>query len=260
MAQFSAFRRAGHPVRLDDLLDEWPDRANVTLARLKERFGERRLPILATNGGRLAVDLDTGVAFDTVRFGEYIDRLASGDPLGAYLASPVDRWLPELAEDMPPPTYCRDAPWRNARLWVSAPQTSVPLHHDVAQNIFIQLEGRKRFLLYPPAASPWLYSHRFRSALPNYSQFDPERPDYDRFPLSREVRPVEVILGPGDAMYLPSRWWHQVRSLDLSLSINFWWADGMVALAVRAAEFVKRTRGLEIYGLEQRLRQQHANG
>ena len=128
------------------------------------------------------------------------------------------------------------------------------MHRDVAHNVFIQLVGRKRFFLYPSAASPWLYSHPFRSGVPNYSPTDPERPDYDAFPLSRAVRPIEVVLGPGDAIYLPSRWWHLVRSLEVSLSVNFWWADGAIALAVRCAEFVKRVRGLEIYGLEQRLR------
>jgi lysine-specific demethylase 8 len=98
-----------------------------------------------------------------------------------------------------------------------------------------------------------LYSNPFRSALPNYSRFDAEKLDYDRFPLSREVAPIEVILQPGDALYLPSRWWHQTCSLDLSASFNFWWADGALALVVRTAEFVKRVRGLEIYGLEARL-------
>jgi Cupin-like domain len=259
MAVFAALRRTGRPVLLDDLLEDWPRRAEVSLPRLRERFADRRLPILSTKGGRLECDVNTGVAFDTMRFGDYIDRLTNGERIDAYLASPVDSWLPELKEDMPPPIYCRDVPWRNARLWLSAPGTSVPLHRDVAQNIFIQLVGRKRFLLYPPAAAPWLYSNRFRSALANYSRVDPERPDYATFPLSRAVQPVEVVLGPGDAMYLPSRWWHHVRSLDVSLSVNFWWADGAVAFAVRAAEFVKRVRGLEIYGLERRLRA-HAAG
>ncbi len=258
--RFNELRAHPRPVRIDGLLDEWPAAARITLARLKERFGDRRLPILAIDEGRLVVDVDRGVAFDALRLGDYLDRLASSESVDGYLAAPVDRWLPEVAEEMPPPTYCRDAPWRNSRLWLSAAQTAVPLHRDVAQNIFVQLEGRKRFLLYPPGASHWLYSHRFRSALPNYSQFDPERPDYEQFPLSRGVEPLEVVLGPGEAMYLPSRWWHQVRSLDLSLSINFWWAEGVVALAVRAAEFVKRMRGLEIYGLERRLRAQHAIG
>jgi hypothetical protein len=260
MERFAIFRRAAQPVLLDGLLADWPNRSGLTLPRLRERFGDRRLPVLATRGGRLACDVKTGVAFDTMRFGDYIDRLTRGEPLDAYLATPLATWLPELLADMPAPSYCRDAPWRNARLWLSPPGTSVPLHRDVAQNIFLQLVGRKRFLLYAPAAAPWLYSNRFRSALPNYSRFDPERPDYQRFPLSRAVRPLEVVLEPGDAMYLPSRWWHQVRSLDLSLSVNFWWADGALALAVRAAEFVKRARSLEIYGLEQALRRRRERG
>jgi hypothetical protein len=120
----------------------------------------------------------------------------------------------------------------------------------VAENIYFQLIGRKRFFLYPPAYTPWLYSYPLRSALPNYSRFDPEAPDYDRFPLSRDVQPLEVILEPGDAMYLPSRWWHQVRSLDVSVSFNFWWAYGTLSLAVRAAEYIKRVRNLEVFGLE----------
>lgn len=243
---------------LDGLVDEWPARADLTLDRLRERFGDRTLPVLHTRGGDLVCDVDKGVSFDTVRFRDYVDRVSSGEAVETYLAAPVATWLPELARDLPAPIYCRDAPWQNMRLWLSAPGTTVPLHHDVAQNIFCQLVGRKRFLLYPAAASPWLYSHRFRSALANYSQFDPERPDHARFPLSRGLEPLEVVLGPGDAMYLPTRWWHHVRSLDVSLSVNFWWAEGPVALAVRAAELVKRRRGLEIYGLEQRLRAQQA--
>lgn len=251
-------RRVGRPILLDGLVDSGAH-SMISIARLRERFADRRVPVLATEGGRLVHHVDRGVVFDTVRFADYVDQVTSGQPMRTYLASPVDRWLPELKDDIPPPLYCRDVPWRNARLWLSAPGTSVPLHRDVAQNIFIQLEGRKRFLLYPPAAAPWLYSNRFRSALPNYSRFDPEQPDYARFPLSRAVRPLEVVLGQGDAIYLPSRWWHQVRSLDASLSINFWWADGAVAVAVRAAEFVKRVRGLEIYGLERRVRPHPAN-
>lgn len=254
MAAFQAIRRAGRPVLLDGLLADWPDPAGLSVARLRERFGDRRLPVLATDEGRVTVDVAKGVAFDTVRFADYVDRLTSGARMDAYLATPLDAWLPELKAEMPPPPYCRDAPWQNTRLWLSRPGTAVPLHRDVAQNIFYQLVGRKRFLLYPPAASPWLYSNPIRSALANYGRFDPTRPDYARHPLSRAVLPVEVVLEPGDVLFLPSRWWHHVTSLDLSLSLTFWWADGPIALAVRAAELVKRLRGLEIYGLERRLR------
>lgn len=253
-AQFDAFRRAGRAVLLDGLLEEWPNHATFTLDGLRKRFGDRRLPVMGTDAGRLRTDVEAGVSFATMRLDDYLDRIARDEPVEGYLATPMNTWLPELNADMPPPSYCRAAPWHNARLWVSRTGTTTPLHRDVAHNVFVQLAGRKRFLLYPPAAAPWLYSHDFRSALPNYSQVDPERPDHDRFPLSRGVRPLALELGPGDAIYLPSRWWHHVRTLEPSLSVAFWWADGAVALAVRAAEFVKRVRGLEIYGLERALR------
>jgi hypothetical protein len=228
----------------DGEIDRW------SLAALRERCGNRQASVIPLHDGRIGADARRGVMFDAVRFGDYLDRLERGDRPDAYLAVPPETWLPEVHEAFPPPEYCRRAAWRNSRLWISGPETSVPLHHDVAENIFIQLVGRKRFLLYPATASPWLYSNPFRSALPNFSRFDPEAPDYARFPLSRAVRPVSVVVGPGDALYLPSRWWHQVRSLELSVSINFWFADGWLARIVRLAEFVKRARKLEIYGLE----------
>jgi ribosomal protein L16 Arg81 hydroxylase len=49
-------------------------------------------------------------------------------------------------------------------------------------------------------------------------------------------------LGPGDVIYIPRGWWHHVRTLDLSISVNFWWARGMRRLLVQAADYVKRVR------------------
>jgi hypothetical protein len=251
--RFAASRRASRPVLIDGILDEWPDCEHLTLAGLRARFGERVMSVMRTKGGRIEDDARTGVAFDAMRFGDYVDTIERGDPIDAYLAAPGGTFVPELGGDARRPSYCRDAGWMNSRFWVGPAGTCAPLHRDVAENIFVQLVGRKRFLLYSPAAAPWLYSNGIRSALPNFSRFDPDAPDYERFPLSREVRPLEIVLGPGDALYLPSRWWHHVRSLDVSASLNFWFADGALAWLVRAAELVKRVRRLEIYGLEARL-------
>jgi hypothetical protein len=252
--RFAELRRAAVPVVLEGLLDDWPARENWTLERLRARFGDRLVPVISTTDGKLVTDVRSGVQFRTIRFGEYIDHLERGDRPDAYLIAHGDTWLPELQDDICPPPYCRNAMWRTTRFWLSSAQTAAPLHRDVAENIFCQLIGRKRFYLYPPSLSPWLYSNPLLSGLPNYSRFDPENPDYERFPLARAVQPIELFVAPGDAVYLPSRWWHQVRSLELSASFNIWWATGALGLTVRAAEFVKKRRNLEIYGLEARLR------
>lgn len=252
--EFAAIRRAAVPVVIDGLLDDWPARHNWTLESLRARFADRRVPIIPLDDGRMVKSVRSGVQFDTMRFGDYIDCLERGQRPDAYLIAHGGAWLPELQDDICQPPYCGNATWKTTRFWLSSAQTAAPLHRDVAENIFCQLIGRKRFYLYPPGFTPWLYSNPLLSGLPNYSGFDPENPDYERFPLARAVRPIEVHLGPGDAIYLPSRWWHQVRSLELSASFNIWWAQGPLGFAVRAAEYVKKKRRLEIYGLEARLR------
>lgn len=250
LAEFEArYRRRSQAAIFEGLTDQWPARTRWSLADLRERFGERRVPVLPTHGGHMVHDGDSGLHFRWMRMADYVEQLASGTDPGCYLISPLDVALPELVDDVEAPVYSRNRPFQLSRFWLSAPDTSTPLHRDMVENCFAQVVGRKRFYLYPPSDSPWLYSYSFRSGLPNFSRFDPERPDTVRFPLTRHVRPIEVVLHPGDVLYLPSRWWHQPRSLDLSISVNFWWADGGLEKVVRLAEWVKRVRGLEIYGL-----------
>jgi hypothetical protein len=43
-----------------------------------------------------------------------------------------------------------------------------------------------------------------------------------KFPLLAQAEYSEAILGPGDALYMPAGVWHYVRSLETSLSINYW--------------------------------------
>mmetsp|Transcript_23954 Transcript_23954/g.55558 ORF Transcript_23954/g.55558 Transcript_23954/m.55558 type:complete len:84 (+) Transcript_23954:653-904(+) len=62
----------------------------------------------------------------------------------------------------------------------------------------------------------------------NTSAVDPFSPEYGRFPgyEAREAELVRATCGAGDALYIPRRWWHSVRTskeTSASLSINFWW-------------------------------------
>jgi hypothetical protein len=54
------------------------------------------------------------------------------------------------------------------------------------------------------------------------SPFDPEAPDYEAFPLARQAAIAEVVVHPGDMLYVPAGWYHQVRALSFSLSSNRW--------------------------------------
>lgn len=45
------------------------------------------------------------------------------------------------------------------------------------------------------------------------------------FPLFPGTPCYSAVLGPGDALYIPPRWWHHVRSLSTSFSVSFWWGS-----------------------------------
>jgi ribosomal protein L16 Arg81 hydroxylase len=54
-----------------------------------------------------------------------------------------------------------------------------------------------------------------------FSQVDPENPDFNKYPLYRNIKPIELILKPGEVIFIPVGWWHHVRALDVSISVSF---------------------------------------
>ncbi|MDP1915694.1 MAG: cupin-like domain-containing protein [Myxococcales bacterium] len=100
-------------------------------------------------------------------------------------------------------------------LWVGPGGTVTPLHHDTANNLFCQVRGRKRFILVDPANAELL-----RDVISYYSFIDAERFDLRRFPYLADVDRMTITVGPGEALFIPSGWWHHVRSLSPSISVS----------------------------------------
>lgn len=94
--------------------------------------------------------------------------------------------------------------------WITGAGSTTQAHYDVANNVFVQLHGQKRFTLYPPT------QHLELSLFP------------DSHPRARksqlEVLPPgqgqELVLGPGDALFIPAFWFHHVESLSEAVSLN----------------------------------------
>ncbi|CAB4015110.1 Hypoxia-inducible factor 1-alpha inhibitor [Paramuricea clavata] len=114
-------------------------------------------------------------------------------------------------------------------LFVGMPNVVTPLHYDIMQNVFIQLQGKKRFILFGPDQSTNLYPHPVGHPHDRQSQVDLDKPDYERFPKFRNVEALEAILEPGDVLYVPTNWWHHVESNknNCTVSLNFWFEDDL---------------------------------
>jgi len=107
-------------------------------------------------------------------------------------------------------------------------RTRIAAHHDLPDNIACVVAGRRRFTLFPPEQLENLYIGPldFTPAGQAISLVDFARPDFAKFPkFAAALQQAQVAeLGPGDAIFIPSMWWHHIESLEaLNVLVNYWW-------------------------------------
>lgn len=113
----------------------------------------------------------------------------------------------------------------SANIWINYEGKPGRAHFDELENFNLQLEGSKRFICLPPGRNNFYISSFWRgfgntSQVSNLDKFDETR-----FPkLVNELSNwQECILQPGQLLYIPLGWWHQVEPLGkININLNFW--------------------------------------
>lgn len=136
----------------------------------------------------------------------------------------IDRYLPGLSEENK-----LNIDISNARksLWVGN-KTVVSAHYDIPKNLACVVQGRRRFVLFPPEQLENLYVGPidFNPAGPAISLVDLNHIDFNQYPKMKKALDSAFIaeLEAGDALYIPGMWWHHVEGLDdQNAMINYWW-------------------------------------
>jgi hypothetical protein len=145
-------------------------------------------------------------------------------PAVAAQAAQIDECLPGFAAENP--LALLDGSVR-PRLWLGNAITT-PAHVDETHNIACVVSGRRRFTLFPPEQIGNLYVGPvdFTPTGAPISLPSLIDPDFERFPRLREALQQALVaeLEPGDALYIPALWWHQVESLSsCNVLVNYWW-------------------------------------
>ncbi|WP_294261839.1 cupin-like domain-containing protein [uncultured Sphingomonas sp.] len=149
----------------------------------------------------------------------------AADGASFYLGSiPAEVGFPAFAAAHPMPWLPERA---GPRLWLGTAST-VACHHDRLDNLAVCVAGRRRFTLFPPGAIGDLYVGPIDHTMAGQPVglavgSSPGDPQWPRFEAWRD-RALVAELEPGDALYLPKLWWHQVEAIgDLNLLVNYWW-------------------------------------
>lgn len=114
-----------------------------------------------------------------------------------------------------------------ASVWLGN-RTRIAAHHDLPDNLACVVVGHRRFTLFPPGELGNLYVGPldFTPAGQAISLVDFAQPDFARFPkFADALRNAQVAeLEPGDAILIPSMWWHHIEALDsFNVLLNYWW-------------------------------------
>lgn len=115
----------------------------------------------------------------------------------------------------------------SASIWIGN-RVTASCHFDTPDNLACCAVGRRRFTLFPPEQIDNLYPGPLDPTPGGQvvSVVDFDRPDFTRHPRFRDALASArtVVLEPGDAIFIPSMWWHHVRSLEpFNVLVNYWW-------------------------------------
>lgn len=145
---------------------------------------------------------------------------------GIYVGSAhVDQLLPGFRSENDLSALSKFKPLMS--IWLSN-QSRIAAHHDVPNNIACCITGKRRFTLFPPEQLENLYIGPLDNtpAGQAVSLVDFHQPDWVKFPkFEKALQQAQVAeLDAGDALFLPSMWWHHVESLSsFNILVNYWW-------------------------------------
>lgn len=214
------FYALNRPVKLTGLIDHWPAMTRWSLDHFAEIAGDRVVEAQVQRESAADYELAKDAHRRGLRFAEYVEWLRVDEPsndvyLTAYNSGTNAVALAPLWQDIGDVAILDRRSDSDGFLWLGPRGTLTPWHHDLTNNLLVQVMGEKRVRMSPP----WAWG-RMRNSTHCFS-------DWANEPLPAgpgdATRPpvIECVIGSGEAIFLPVGWWHQVEAMSLSASVSF---------------------------------------
>lgn len=238
----AGLKDAREPFVIRGLAADWPlvraglDSDAAARRYLVDHRRDRAFTVnIGTPGGgdRLFYDSAMGMNFRTAQgpLEAILDGIDSNqdmpDAPAIYLSSvDIDGYFDGLGEANALPLGDRQT---IASIWIGT-RTRIAAHNDVPDNLAVCAVGRRRFTVFPPEQLANLYPGPLENTPAGrpVSMVDFADPDFTTYPRFRNALAHAQVadLAPGDAIFVPSLWWHHVEGLSsFNVLVNYWWRD-----------------------------------
>ena len=244
---FKKYVQGNRPVVISGAMEGWPALDRWSWDYLAAVAGDCTGEVIVSRNGLYPdyVTQPSPMAKVEMRFAEFLRRAvpaAGEEPLPPILGPGETYYLygksylldavPALRDDLRTPACLGGIPEPFQRLWISTPGCVTPLHYDLSNGFLCQVRGTKQVWLFDPAQIDRLYPRGKQfPGLDNFerqSQVDIHHPDDEAFPELRRAVALDCRLREGDTLFIPSNWWHEVETLEPSISVQFAFAGGTV--------------------------------
>jgi hypothetical protein len=219
--------RAGQPLIVRGVAASWPS-AKWTMAGLRHDFGDRELEV------QIFDDPATRHADwrrETRTLANYLDLMPSASGLSQYLMFvTLGKYFPELVKDVELPAFfspfTRGVTAEAYGIFLGPPGQGSELHYHpilwqgASQSFAVAIIGKKRFQFFPPDETDNLYPFPIWEGFPRKGHWSQVSEASEKFPRFSNAQPIDVVLEPGDGIYIPPHWWHSTCCLEDSLSLT----------------------------------------
>lgn len=188
--------------------------------------------------------MQEATSFRKLSFREYLDELENPVPSKgrvAYLSVfELFKHFPDLLDDVDFSIMSKRKLRNHTAGWIGPGGTVTGYHIDWADNIFVQIVGRKFVKLVPYDQSKLMYPSRKYDSNTLMSSVNADDYDQGRFPEFAKVDAMYAVLEPGDMMFIPRGCWHYVRAIDPSISVNNFGIDWKSFVRDKPREYAKK--------------------
>jgi hypothetical protein len=127
--------------------------------------------------------------------------------------------FPELRKEFPTPDLVKGVLGNLGLAFFGGKNTKVRFHFDTdcSSVLMTQLIGKKRVILISPEYDTLIY----KIPLASFSLINPDKPDFEKFPALQYVEGYDFILLPGDALFMPNRYWHFNTYLEGGMAVSY---------------------------------------
>ena len=218
-ALYEAYR-AKRPLVVRDYHRHDPAMQTWSFDSLRARTPEHSVDVDIGN----AMVTEGGLQFERVDLHGYLLTLespADGEQVRYLQAYDLGAQIPDIYGEVSFPHITDSTRRTVTRIWFGPAGTITGYHDDISDNHLSQIVGRKLVKLVSPDQADRMYVERWKYD-PNGHVCAVDADDWDRtaHPRFADVEALWTILGPGDTLYNPGGWFHYVRSLDASISVN----------------------------------------